>query len=164
LRLILLAITIGLAIWQFYHPAAPDTPSSTARQAPDIPNPQLTPGDVLTTNREVVCVSGYTKTVRNVPEILKEQVFQEYGITKRQPGEYEVDHLISLELGGSNSLQNLWAESYVTQPLNAHVKDKLENVLHDLVCAGRLKLTAAQRMIANDWTQAYQKYVGTLPR
>lgn len=57
---------------------------------------------------------------------------------------------MSLELGGSNSLQHLWLESYISQPLNAHVKGRLENVLHNLVCAGRLKLTAAQRMIAND--------------
>ncbi len=168
LRLILLAIALGFAIWQYFHPTITSTSSGTnssqALNAPGKPNSQLTPGDVLTTDANVVCVSGYTQTVRNVPESLKEQVFSEYGVVNRQPGDYEVDHLISLELGGSNSLQNLWAESYVSQPLNAHVKDRLENVLHDLVCAGRLKLTAAQRMIANDWTLAYQKYVGTLPR
>lgn len=44
---------------------------------------------------------------------------------------------MSVELGGSNSLQHLWLESYISQPLNAHVKGKLENVLHNLVCAGR---------------------------
>ncbi len=168
LRLILLAIALGIALWQYFHPTTTTTPngtnSSQALNAPGKPNPQVTPGDVLTTDANVVCVSGYTKTVRNVPESLKEQVFQEYGVTNRQPGDYEVDHLISLELGGSNSVRNLWAESYVSRPLNAHVKDRLENVLHDLVCAGRLKLTAAQHMIANDWTVAYEKYVGTLPR
>jgi hypothetical protein len=165
IRLILTAIAIGIAIWQYYHPGiSGNTNSSQAQLAPTIPNSQLTPGDVLTTDASVVCVSGYTQTVRNVPESLKEQVFREYGVVNRQPGDYEVDHLISLELGGSNSLQNLWAESYVSQPLNAHVKDRLENVLHDLVCAGRLKLKAAQKLIRNDWTIAYEKYIGTLPR
>jgi len=104
--------------------------------SPLLPNPRMTPGDVLTTDRSVVCVPGYTKTVRNVPPSLKNQVYRQYGITARQPREYEIDHLISLELGGSNSIRNLWPQSYLTQPLNAHVKDQLENKLHALVCKG----------------------------
>jgi hypothetical protein len=162
-------ILIGILIWQHFHPSQTTTSSSgagssQALRAPADPNPQLTPGDVLTTDANPVCVSGYTKTVRNVPESLKEQVFSEYGVFNRQPGDYEVDHLIPLELGGSNSIRNLWAQSYVSSPLNAHVKDRLENTLHDLVCAGRLKLKAAQRLIATDWQNAYQKYVGRLPQ
>lgn len=162
-------IVLGFVVWQYFHPTTSPTNTNTTNSSAALhalasPNPQLTPGDVLTTDANVVCVSGYTKTVRNVPESLKEQVFQAYGVINRQPGDYEVDHLISLELGGSNSIRNLWAESYVSQPLNAHVKDRLENVLHDLVCAGRLKLKAAQSMIATDWQLAYQKYVGTLPQ
>jgi len=73
----------------------------------------------------VICVKGYTSTVRNVPDAVKEQAFSIYGITSRKPKEYEIDHLISLELGGSNSIRNLWPQSYITKPLNAHVKDKL---------------------------------------
>ena len=42
----------------------------------------------------------------------------------------------------------------------AHVKDRLENQLHKLVCNGTLTLQAAQRAIATDWIAAYQKYVG----
>ena len=58
-----------------------------------------------------ICVPGYSKKVRNVPESVKKQAYAEYGITLHQPKEYEVDHLISLELGGSNSLKNLWPQS-----------------------------------------------------
>jgi hypothetical protein len=72
-----------------------------------------------------------------------------------------VDHLISLELGGSNSIKNLWPQSYRTQPWNAHVKDTLENELHDEVCSGRLDLKTAQREIAGDWIAAYRKYFHT---
>jgi hypothetical protein len=68
------------------------------------------------------------------------------------------DHLISLELGGSNDIQNLWPESYRTEPWNAHVKDRLEDRLNDLVCAGRLGLADAQRSIATDWIAAYRRY------
>jgi hypothetical protein len=71
-----------------------------------------------------------------------------------------VDHLISLELVGADVAANLWPQSYDTQPWNAHLKDKLEDWLHALVCAGRLPLEQAQREIAVDWIAAYEKYVG----
>ena len=70
-----------------------------------------------------------------------------------------MDHLISLELGGSNSLKNLWPESY-QGAWNAHVKDRLENRLHALVCAGQLDLKTAQHAIATNWIAAYQQYLG----
>ena len=132
-------------------------------QAPLVPDPLKTLGDVLTSDPARVCVPGYTKTVRNVPQALKEQVYRSYGITSRQSGEYEIDHLISLELGGSNSARNLWPESYKTMPLNAHVKDALENRLHTLACSGKITLEQAQQAIAQDWRTAYVKYLGPLP-
>jgi hypothetical protein len=97
--------------------------------------------------------------VRNVSEATKNQVYAEYGIASHASGQYEVDHLISLELGGSNSIKNLWPEPYVGD-LNAHVKDKLENKLHALVCDGQLDLATAQQEIATDWIAAYIKYIG----
>jgi hypothetical protein len=115
-----------------------------------LPDPQITPGDVLTTDASVICVPGYTKTVRDVPQRVKNQVYRQYGVVSRAPREYEVDHLVSLELGGSNSIRNLWPQSYVTQPLNAHVKDRVENQLHKLVCAGTVPLEPAQKEIAAD--------------
>jgi len=53
-------------------------------------------------------------------------------------------------------------QSYRTQPWNAHVKDRLENELHRLVCAGQLPLDTAQRDIATDWIAAYQAYFHTI--
>jgi len=130
---------------------------------PLVPDPQLTPGDILTTDVKVVCMPGYTKTVRDVPQSMKTLVYRAYGITSHKPGEYEIDHLVSLELGGSNSIRNLWPQSYVTEPLNAHVKDKLENVLHELVCSGKLSLEETQKAIATNWIHAHEQYVGPLP-
>jgi hypothetical protein len=43
---------------------------------------------------------------------------------------------------------------------NAHIKDKLENTLHDLVCANKVDLKTAQRDISTDWIAAHKKYVG----
>ena len=138
--------------------------SAQAFEPPTVPDPVKTPGDVLTTDPNTVCAKGYTKTVRNVPEKLKEQVYSDYGITSRKYGEYEIDHLVSLELGGSNLEKNLWPQSYETQPLNAHIKDRLEHKLHDLVCSGQLDLMQAQQEIANNWIEAYEKYIGAVPQ
>jgi hypothetical protein len=146
--------------------AAPRSMSTSAlaadqANAPLLPDPKLTPGATLPVTRADISVPGYTQKVRNVPLDVKKQVYAEYGIVSHRPGDYEVDHLISLELGGSNSIKNLWPQSYKTQPWNAHVKDALENELHDEVCSGRLDLATAQHDIATDWIAAYKKYFHT---
>ncbi len=130
---------------------------------PIVPDPKLTPGDTFDVTAQDVCVPGYAKKVRNVPEEVRQEVYREYGITSHGRGDYEVDHLISLELGGSNSIKNLWPESYRTSPWNAHVKDRLEDKLHELVCNGKIDLKTAQREIAANWIEAYKKYVSPNP-
>lgn len=128
--------------------------------AGDLPDSSLTPGATLPVILAALCQSGYTKTVRDVPQSEKNAIYAEYGVVSHKPYEYEIDHLISLELGGSNDPKNLWPQSYVTKPWNAHVKDKLENKLHLEVCASRLSLSAAQGMISVDWEKAYIAYFG----
>lgn len=143
----------------------PPTSASAETAPPIVPNPALTPGVVDPAARlAVICVRGYTSRpgVRHVTPAAKRKVFAEYGVDRRSQ-HFEVDHLISLELGGSNDIKNLWPESYDTRPLNAHVKDALENRLHALVCAGSLPLGAAQHWISTDWRAAYAQFVGPLP-
>src|SRR6516162_10109670 len=67
---------------------------------PILPDPKLTPGDTFDVTAEDVCVPGYAKKVRAVPAWLKRQAYAEYGITQYKTGDYEVDHLIPLSLGG----------------------------------------------------------------
>jgi hypothetical protein len=134
---------------------------SASGASPLLPNASLTPGGVLAVTKADVCQSGYSKLVRNVPQAVKDQAYKNYGITHHAAGEYEVDHLISLELGGSNSIKNLWPQSYLTQPWNAHVKDKLENELHRLMCNGTISMATAQHDISTDWIAAYKKYFHT---
>lgn len=127
---------------------------------PIIPDPALTPGAVLTTDAAAVCAPGYAKSVRHTSGKLKAKVYRAYGIASHRPGDYEIDHVISLELGGADVFENLFPQSYRTRPWNASVKDRLENWLHREVCAGRMPLEEAQREIAADWTAAYRKYLG----
>ena len=128
---------------------------------PILPDPRMTPGSALDVTAQDICVPGYTKKVRNVPQAVKEQAYKNYGILHHGKGEFEVDHLISLELGGSNSIKNLWPESYLTEPWNAHVKDALENELHKRICNGTMDMKAAQGCIAKDWISCYKKTFNT---
>ncbi len=139
------------------------TAQDSAVTAPIMPDPKLTPGDVLDVNLSDIQEHGYSKKVRNVPVAVKRQVYASYGITHWVTGEYEVDHLIPLSIGGSNSPRNLWPESYLTEPWNARTKDRLEYRLLVLVRSGKLDLHTAQQEIARDWIAAYKKYVGPDP-
>ena len=120
------------------------------------PNPQLTPGHILPNVTKLdICVSGYSSKVRNVTEQEKKQVYKEYDLSYPQPaGAYEVDHFISLELGGSNDIDNLWPEPANPTP-GFHQKDVVENYLHKEVCNGTLTLQQAQDQIKTDWYKVY---------
>jgi hypothetical protein len=86
---------------------------ASARNAPHVPgqalpNHRLTPGAHFPVGAAKVCTPGCSASVRNVPQSLKDRAYARYGI-KRVAYAYEVDHL-SLELGGSNAITNLWPE------------------------------------------------------
>jgi len=68
----------------------------------------------------------------------------------------EIDHIVSLELGGSNAIANLFPEPG-SGIANYHIKDKLENKLHGMGCAGQITLAAARRGIAGNWETLYKR-------
>jgi len=74
----------------------------------------------------------------------------------------EIDHIVSLELGGSNDPANLFPERENAHP-GYHVKDKLENAAHAWVCQGRIDLRVAQRRIATNWEALYKLVFGQAP-
>jgi hypothetical protein len=120
------------------------------------PDTACTPGDVFpNVTKADICKSGYAGSVRNVTDSTKNKVYASYGIASHSPGEYEVDHLVSLELGGSNDISNLFPEAASPKP-GFHEKDKVENYLHDQVCSGAIPLADAQVQIATDWLSVYK--------
>jgi len=124
-----------------------------------VPNPNLTPGETTLVSLTEVCRANSQAGEPQVPEALKQAVFREYGINNAPREDYEVDFLITPELGGSTSIRNLWPQPYASRAWNAHVKDALEERLHKLVCSGDLDLSTAQRELATNWVGAYKKYV-----
>jgi hypothetical protein len=79
--------------------ARSSSPNSPRQSFPD---PKLTPGDSFAVSFQDLCEAGYTKKVRDVPAEIRREVYEEYGVAWHGPDDYEVDHLIPLELGGSN--------------------------------------------------------------
>ncbi len=117
-----------------------------------LPDSACTPGAVFASATAAeICVKGYSKTVRSVTVSTKKSIYAAYGTPYPQPtGSYEADHLIPLELGGSNDIANLFPESADPKP-GFHEKDLVENYLHNEVCAGDISLAYAQQQIAADW-------------
>lgn len=131
-------------------------------QAADLPNPDITPGKVLTTDTAKICKPGYPKTVRPPASYTNRLKAKQLGMAlhDKRLKLYEEDHLVSLELGGDpRDPLNLWPEAY-SGTWGAKVKDRVENYLHAEVCAGRLPLATAQQEIATNWIEAYRRYLG----
>jgi hypothetical protein len=128
------------------------------------PNPdrRCSPGTYYSKlTKAVLCSpSFHTSAIRNVPQSEKFSVEVEYGMKADYYGRtVEIDHIVSLELGGSNDIANLYPEKALPSP-GYHVKDKLENKLHAMVCAGALTLRAAQVGIATNWQSLYKTVFG----
>lgn len=131
-----------------------------------LPDPQCTPGAVnpyLTA--EVLSIPNFSsKMLRNdiTTESDRMMVYEWYGIPR--PGNNtgsaqtcELDHLIPLDLGGADSLDNIWPQcgpaGVALTKRYFRLKDIVENYLAWQVRKGAIKLASAQQGIAADWTQ-----------
>jgi hypothetical protein len=126
-----------------------------------LPDSSCTPGTIdpkvtQSNINQTICLKGYTKTIRpptSYTNQLKIQQITAYGYTDINLGDYEEDHLISLELGGASAdPKNLWPEPGASP----NPKDKTENLCHRKVCSGQITLAEAQREIATNWQTACQ--------
>jgi hypothetical protein len=133
--------------------------ASTARAVTPPPgalNPDVTQANIGAT----ICLPNWTATVRPPAAYTDALKRKQLG-----PGVnlslYEEDHLVPLALGGApRDPNNLWPQLWAG-PMGAHDKDRLESLLHSLVCSkvNPLPLATAQAAIRTDWKAAYRKYV-----
>jgi hypothetical protein len=108
-----------------------------------------------------ICRSGYTKSVRpatNYSNGVKKKLMREAGIDVTRIGDFELDHIVPLALGGHpRKLSNLMLQPWDGER-GAKIKDVLEVRLQSLVCHGELDLTDAQICIAQDWEACAARY------
>ncbi|MDP9254701.1 MAG: HNH endonuclease [Verrucomicrobiota bacterium] len=123
--------------------------TSYARDAM-LPDPKLTPGKVapLHTPRP------------GVTEAMERKVFERYRIPWSRHAEFKVDHLIPVELGGADSIDNLWPQSLSIKPYGAKRKEYLTDRLLALVASGQMTLKQAQQEISKDWIDAFIDHFG----
>lgn len=120
-----------------------------------LPDPHFTVGAVETTDAAKICSPGWARHVREqlTPEqwhSLKLQIMHWYGYDGRPLRNYELDHLIPLEVGGSDSAANLWPQPWP----QAHLKDRDENEMHDEICSGQITPEQAQEWFRhNGWAK-----------
>ena len=141
--------------------SGPARPDRLAREPQNSVRPiaYLTPGATRSVAVADLCVRR-TAPPRAIPIHVRQAVLRDYRLEDLPARDYELDYLITPELGGSDDRRNLWPERY-TERWNARVKDELEQLLPALVCAGTLPLATAQRDMAGDWIAAYKKYFRT---
>ncbi|HEU5427032.1 MAG TPA: hypothetical protein VFU74_09165 [Actinocrinis sp.] len=122
---------------------------------PGVYNPDVTQATIGST----ICVSGWTATVRpptSYTNALKAQGIIDYGYADTSMSDYEEDHFVPLELGGSpRDPGNLWPEPHYGSQ-TSYTKDGIETKLKNAVCSGRITLAAARSAIRTNWTTALQ--------
>jgi hypothetical protein len=154
---------VMLAVYVTRHQSAPRFPAHTATElleAGALPNRALTPGATASVTTEELC-AGRGPSKEEIAPAVRQAVLRDYGMEGLPETEYELDYLITPELGGSSDRRNLWPERYGSRVWNARVKDELEGLLPTLVCRGSIDLQTAQSDIAADWIGAYKKYFRT---
>ena len=94
-----------------------------------------------------VCAIGYARAHRKVPYRVRDLVYDRYRLPRGSRRGYVIDHLIPLEIGGTNAIANLWPQPRAA----AHRKDRDEDRLHGEVCSGEISLAAARAEILRLW-------------
>jgi anti-sigma factor RsiW len=157
------ALALVVFVLQVTRPAPPAGSFTTplaAIASEGLPIRTLTPGAADRVSLETLC-AGQPPVKDPIPPAVRRAVLRQYRMEQVAEHEYELDYLITPELGGVANQRNIWPERYGSGVWNARVKDDLEELLPQLVCQRTLALVTAQREIANDWIAAYKKYFKT---
>jgi anti-sigma factor RsiW len=156
---IAVAAMVVLAATATMYFRAPAHAPETVHHGLSLPVASITPGATWDVSVDELCM-GATRT-RPITDAMRAEVLSAYGVENVPSDEYELDYLITPELGGATDVRNLWPQRYGSPVWNARVKDELEELLPRLVCSRELDLATAQRDMASDWIAAYKKYFNT---
>jgi hypothetical protein len=115
-----------------------------------LPNPKLTPGRVAQTDKER---GGVTVE-------MEQKVFARYRLPWASRPTFKIDHLIPLELGGADTIDNLWPQSLRARPYGPDRKELLTEVLLQRIAKREMTLEEAQEQIRRDWIDAFIDHLG----
>lgn len=136
-----------------------------------MPDPECSPGAVNPTiTLEVLRSSEWrTRLVRDkaTSPAQKHALYAAYGIAAPHNNRgasqtCELDHIVPLEDGGADTIENLWPMCGRRADGLAwfRMKDQLENELTKETKEGSVELSAGQRAIARDWRALYTNTFG----
>jgi hypothetical protein len=148
----------ALRTWRVIAPV--ESTRDTTGELGSLPIRRLTPGATVALPAAELCRQMPVEP-SPISADVRHQVLHAYGMEDLPEHEYELDYLVTPDLGGAPDPRNLWPEPYGVHVWNARVKDELETLLPRLVCEGKVDLSTAQQDIATDWIAAYKKYFGT---
>lgn len=140
-------------------------PPRHCRERHGLPDRTCTPGAINLSVTQAslastICKAGWTATVRppsSYTEPLKIRQITQYGYADTSLADYEEDHLVPLELGGSPaSPANLWPEPHAGT-YGSRAKDTVENAARAAVCNGRQTLAAMQHAMETNWETLARK-------
>ncbi|HXM33049.1 MAG TPA: hypothetical protein VN921_05295 [Chthoniobacterales bacterium] len=115
-----------------------------------LPNPKLTPGKIARRDKDQ----------HGVSVAMEQKVFKRYRIPWIRRAEFKIDHLIPLELGGADHVENLWPQNLRVKPYGVERKELLTRCLLLRIAEGRITLAQAQTAIQKDWIDAFIDYLG----
>jgi hypothetical protein len=115
-----------------------------------VPNRKLTPGRIAERDKDR---GGVTLK-------MEQKVFARYRLPWARRAEFKIDHLIPLELGGADTIDNLWPQSLRAKPYGADRKELLTEVLLERIRAGQMTIAQAQEQIRSDWIDAFVDHLG----
>lgn len=154
------AVAAGTLAAASFFPVREEAPRQALVESDARPVPTFTPGATIEIDVRDVC-DDTPRAPQEIDTAVRQTVLKNYGMEAVPPDQYELDYLITPQLGGAPEARNLWPQRYRERVWNAGVKDQLEDLLPRLVCEGRVDLRTAQRDIAADWVAAYRKYFRT---
>lgn len=115
-----------------------------------LPNPKLTPGRVAQTDKDR---GGVTVE-------MEQKVFTRYRLPWTSRSAFKIDHLIPLELGGADTIDNLWPQSLRARPYGPDRKELLTEVLLQRIAKRQITVEEAREQIRRDWIDAFIDHLG----
>ena len=115
-----------------------------------LPNPKLTPGRIALSEKDR----------RGVTVEMEQKVFARYRLPWSSRAAFKIDHLIPLELGGADTIDNLWPQRLRARPYGPDRKELLTEVLLQRISRKQITLEEAQEQIRRDWIDAFIDHLG----